>query len=102
MNTIFKDFTQEEYQKYSEMFDGNTRLYNGSIIVYGGDGSELTLVKHWKGDVYMQLEEGEGDFFEDNDNIYQVEPRWWTKLNNIDQLVEDVKNGEELYYCNYQ
>lgn len=101
--SVFEDFAEEEYAKYKELFGDNCRLEDGTIIVYGGEDSELTLVKHrYDGDVYMQIEEGESDFFQDGDHIYLAGEVWWTKLNNLDQLVEDVKNGEELYYSEYE
>lgn len=56
MSSYFEDFTNEEYAKYSELFNYNTEL-------------------------------------EDGDNIYYTDPVWWTKLNDLDQLVEDVKNS---------
>jgi len=101
MDNVFVEFTEEEYQKYSEMFNYNTELEDGKIRVWGGEDSSLTLVKHWKGDIYIEVE-GEGGYLEDGDDVYVVDPIWWTKLNWLDTLVEDVKDGEELYYSNYQ
>lgn len=102
MNTPFNDFTEEEYNKYSELFNGNVELEDGKLIVNGADDSTLTLVKHDNGDIYMEIEEEEQDFLNDGDNIYLVDPIWWAKLNCLDQLIEDVKNGVELYYSEYR
>lgn len=101
MSSYFEDFTDEEYAKYSELFNYNTELEDGKIRVWGGEDSYLILVKHNE-DIYIEVDECEGMFFEDGDNIYYTDPVWWTKLNDLDQLVEDVKNSVELCYAEYQ
>ncbi len=103
MKSIFVDFSEEEYEKYSELFSHNTELEDGKIRVWGGEDTSLALVKHrYSGDIYMEIEEGESDFFQDGDHIYLAGEVWWAKLNDLDQLVEDVKNGAELYYSEYE
>lgn len=102
MKSPFIDFSEEEYEKYSELFSHNTELEDGKIIVWGGEDTSLTLVKHFNGDIFIEIEEEEGEFIQNGDCIYLTGEVWWTKLNNLDQLVEDVKNGEELYYSEYE
>lgn len=102
MKSLFIDFSEEEYEKYSELFSYNTELEDGKIRVWGGEDTSLTLVKHFNGDIFMEVEEEEGEFIQTGDSIYLTSEIWWCKLNNLDQLVEDVKNGEELYWSEYE
>lgn len=102
MENPFINFSEEEYEKYSELFSYNTELEDGKIIVWGGEDTSLTLVKHFNGDIFMEVEEEEGVFIQNGDSIYLTSEVWWSKLNELDQLVEDVKNGEELYWSEYE
>lgn len=85
MNTYFEDFTEDEYAKYSELFNYNTELEDGKIRVWGGEDSYLILAKR-NNSLYVEVEEDEDE---------------WAKLEDLDQLIEDVKNGVDLYYDEY-
>lgn len=102
MKNPFIDFSEEEYEKYSELFNYNTELEDGKIIVWGGEDTSLILVKHFNGDIFMEVGEEEGEFIQNGDCIYLTSEVWWCKLNELDQLVEDVKDGEELYWSEYE
>ena len=102
MCTYFDDFTEEDLQQFSEKLGDNVTLQDGEITIWSTDGTSLTLVKH-NGDLYMVVEESEGMFFEDGDNIYYTDPIWWAKLNPdyLDRLIEDANNGVDLCYSEY-
>ena len=101
MNSPFVDFSEEEYEKYSEMFNYNTELDEGKIRVWGGEDTSLILVKHFNGNIYIEVED-ESDFINIGDNIYLADGVWWCRLGDIDQLAEDVKEGRELYWSEYE
>lgn len=102
MKSPFIDFSEEEYKKYLELFSYNTELEDGKIIVQSEEGTSITLVKHYSGDVYMEIEEEEGMFLQEGNYIYLTGDRWWSKLNHLDRLVEDMKSGNELDYGEYE
>ena len=102
MKSPFIDFTEEQYQKYYELFNYNTETNDGKLIVWGGEDTYLTLVQDENGDLFMEIEEYEGDYLPAYDCIYQTTGLWWCPVGDLDKLVEDVKNGEELYYGEYE
>lgn len=103
MSSFFDYFTEEDLQQFSEKLGDNVTLDDeGRMIITSTDGSSLTLVKRGE-DIYIEVEESVGMFYENGDNIYYADPVWWTKLNPdyLDQLIDDANNGVDLCYSEY-
>ena len=101
MNNPFVNFSEEEYEKYSELFNYNAELEDGKIRVWGGEDTYLYLVKSTSGDIYIEVDE-DPHYVSIDGAIYLTSSPWWCKLGDIDQLAEDVKEGNELYWDEYE
>ena len=109
MSTVFENFDAKDIARFKAVFGKNmevTGSFPNSIIVRqkleDGSENEFTLRKKNNGDLFFEIEEDPDSGWDDRgDCIYLLGTTWWSRVNNVGQLLQDYKNGCEISYSEY-
>lgn len=109
MSTVFDDFDEKDIARFKAVFGDNmevTRSFPNSIIVSqkldDGSENEFTLRKKDNGDIFFEIEDDPDCCWDDRgDRIYLVDNTWWSRVNDVEQLLQDYKDGVEIWYSEY-
>lgn len=106
MIQYFNNFTQEQIDMFREVFGNNAEYEENKIILHTDYGDIVFVTKNDsftnEPEYYIEIEESEETFDDRGDSVYLLEPIWWSKIQDINRVFEDYKNGVEIYAPEYQ